>query len=92
MLVFPDQRFGRPDLAVVHAVILRQFNRRLKPKLRLPVCVMDVHMKPGFFARKEKEPEAVLAKNCWTHGLYFRQLTLVLTGAIGVRVKKLVRH
>jgi hypothetical protein len=32
--VFPDQRFGRPDLAVAQAVILRQFDLRLKPERR----------------------------------------------------------
>ena len=73
MLVFADQRFGRPNLPVAQAVILRQFNRRLKPELRLPIRVMDVHMKPGFFAREEKEPEAVFAKNCRAHGLHFQK-------------------
>jgi len=70
MFVFPDQCFGRPNLAVVQAVILRQFNRGLKPELRLPVGVMHMHMKPGFLAREEKEPESVFAKNCRAHGLF----------------------
>lgn len=50
MFVFPDQCFGHPKLAVVQAVILRQFNHGLKPELRLPICVMHVHVKPGFLA------------------------------------------
>jgi len=48
--VFPDQRLGHHNLAVVQAVILRQFNRRLKPELRFTVGVMHVHMKTGFLA------------------------------------------
>jgi len=70
MFVFPDQCFGRPNPAVVQAVILRQFNRGLKPELRLPVCVMHVHVKPGFLAREEEEPESVLAKDCRAQELF----------------------
>ena len=75
MFVFPDQRFGRPNLAVVQAIILRQFNHGLKPELRLPVRAMHVHMEPGFLARKEEEPESVLPKDCGAQGLIFQHLT-----------------
>ncbi|OGA19422.1 MAG: hypothetical protein A3H32_01495 [Betaproteobacteria bacterium RIFCSPLOWO2_02_FULL_63_19] len=78
--MFPDQRFGRPNLAVVQAVILRQFNRGLKPELRLPICVMHVYVKPGFLAREEKEPESVLTKDCRAQGVFFRQLTAAFNG------------
>ena len=44
MFVFPDQRFRRPKLAVVQSVILRQFNLGLKPKFRLSVWMMHVHV------------------------------------------------
>jgi len=44
MFVFPDQRFRRSILAVVQPVILRQFNRGLKPEFRFPVRVMHVHV------------------------------------------------
>jgi hypothetical protein len=44
MFVFPDQSFGRPNLAVVQPVILRQFNARLKPEFRFPVRVMHMHV------------------------------------------------
>jgi len=79
MFVFPDQCFGRPNLAVVQAVILPQFNGGLKPELRLPIRVMHVHMKPGFLAREEKEPESVLAKDRRAQGLFSRQLTFEFT-------------
>ena len=75
MFVFPDQCFGRSNLAVVQSVILRQFNRWLKPELRFPICVMHVHMEPGFLAREEKETETVFAKDSRAQGLFFRQLT-----------------
>jgi hypothetical protein len=58
----PDQSLGRPNLAVVQAVILRQFNLRLKPELRFAVGVV-LHVKPGFLAREEEEPESILAKD-----------------------------
>jgi hypothetical protein len=63
IVVFPDQRLGRPNLAVVQAIILRQFNLGLKPELGFAVCVMNVHMGSGFLARKEEEAESVLAKD-----------------------------
>jgi len=70
MFVFPDQCFGRPNLAVVQPIILRQFNLRLKPEFRFPVGVVHVHVEPGLLSREEKEPESVLAKNCRAHGLF----------------------
>jgi hypothetical protein len=75
MFVFPDQRFGRPNLAVVQAIILRQFKCGLKPEFRFPICVMHVHVEPGFLAREEKEPESILAKDCRAQELLLRQLT-----------------
>jgi hypothetical protein len=71
MFVFPDQSLGRPNLAVVQAVILRQFNLRAKPELRFAVGVVHVDVKPGFLAREEKEPESILAKDRRAHGLIF---------------------
>jgi hypothetical protein len=44
ILVFSDQRFGRPDPAVAQAVILRQFDLRLKPELGFAVSAVDVHV------------------------------------------------
>jgi hypothetical protein len=46
MFMFPDQGLGRPGLAVVQAVILCQFDLRLKPELGFPICVVHVHMEP----------------------------------------------
>ncbi len=80
MFVFADQRFGRPNLAVVQPVILRQFDLRLKPELRFPVCVMHMHVEPRFLAGEEKEPESILAKDCRAQGLSFRALNATLTG------------
>jgi hypothetical protein len=81
MFVFPDQCFGRPNLAVVEAVILRQFDRRLKPELRFAIRVVHMDMEPGFLARKEEEPKPVLAEDSWAQGSSFRQLTFAATGA-----------
>jgi len=72
MFVFPDQSLGRPNLAVVQAVILRQFDLRLKPELRLSVCAMHMDMHARFLAREEKEPESILAKDRRTQGLVLR--------------------
>ena len=75
MFVFPDQSLGRPNLAVVQAVILRQFNLRLKPELRFAVGVVHMHVKPRFLAREEKEPESTFAKDCRAQAPFLRQLT-----------------
>lgn len=83
MFVFADQRFRRPNLAVVQAVILRQFNRGLKPEFRFPVRVVHVHVEPGLFARKEKESEATLSEDCGTQGLFFRHLTFAFSRRLG---------
>jgi hypothetical protein len=73
-LVFPDQRFHRPELPVVQAVILRQFDARLKPELGLAVCAMDVDVKPGLLSREEKESEAGFTKDCRAHCVPTRML------------------
>jgi len=80
--VSPDQSFDRPDLAVVQAVILRQFNLRLKPVFRFSVSMMHVHVEPRLLAREEKEPKSALAKDCRTQELFLRQLTSEISGAI----------
>ncbi len=69
--------FGRSNLAVIQAVILRQFNHRLKPELRLPVWMMHVHVEPGFLARKEEEPEPILAENRRAQEASVRQLIAI---------------
>jgi hypothetical protein len=75
MFVFPDQCLGRADLAVVQAMILRQFKHGLKPEFRFPIRVMHMNMKSGFLARKEEESEPIFAENCRAHGRCLRQLT-----------------
>ena len=77
--MFPDQSLGRPNLAVVQTVILRQFNLRLKPELRFPVRVVHVDVKAGFLTREEKEPESVLAKDSRAQWLFFQHLTSAVT-------------
>jgi hypothetical protein len=62
IFVFPDQCLDCQNLAVVQTVILRQFNRRLKPELRFPIRVVHVDMEPGFLARKEEEPKPLLTE------------------------------
>lgn len=79
--MFPDQCLGRPDLAVAQAVILRQFDRRLKPELRLAVGVVHVDVEAGFFSREEKESKAVFTKDGRTQGLQPQGLTFAATGA-----------
>ena len=56
--MFPDQRFGRPNLAVAQTVILRQFDLRLKPELGFAVRAVHVYVKAGFFGRKRSHPPA----------------------------------
>jgi hypothetical protein len=73
--VFSDQILGRPNLAVVQPIILRQFDLRLKAEFRFPVGVVYVHVEPGLLSREEKEPESILAKDCRTQDLFFRHLT-----------------
>ncbi len=73
--MFPDQCFGRPDLAVAQVVILRQFDRRLSPELRFAVGVMHVDVEAGFLAGKEEEAKAVLAEDGWAQGMRFGELT-----------------
>jgi len=75
IFVVSEQSLGRPNLAVVQPVILRQFDLRLKPEFRFPVGVVHVHVEPGLLSREEKEPESILAKDCRTQGLFFRHLT-----------------
>jgi len=48
--MFPDQGFGRPQLAVAQAVILRQFNRRLNPVFGFTIGAVHVYMQPRFLA------------------------------------------
>ena len=60
--MFPDQRLGRPNLAVVQTVILRQFNLRLNSEFGFPIGVMHMHVEPGFLAREEKESESTFTK------------------------------
>jgi len=83
MFVFPDQCFGRPDLAVAQAVILRQFDRRLKPELRFAVGVVHVDVGAGFLAGKE-EAKAVFAEDGWARGMRFGELTVELSAARSV--------
>lgn len=73
--MFPDQCFGRPDLAVAQAVILRQFDRWLKPELRFAVGVVHVDVEAGFFAGEEEETKAAFAEDGWAQGMRFRELT-----------------
>jgi hypothetical protein len=55
--VFPDQRFRRPNLAVVQPVILRQFNLRLKPELDTQ---LDLSQQLGFIAADSRSEIDVL--------------------------------
>ena len=63
MFVFADQCLGRSNLAVVQAIILRQFNLRLKPELRFALGMVHMNVQSGFLTREEKEPEPILTKD-----------------------------
>lgn len=73
--MFPDQRFGRSNLAVAQAVILRQFDLRLKPELGFAVCAVHVYVKAGLLAGEEEKAEAVLTEDGGTHGLFVLRVT-----------------
>jgi len=52
-----DQSLCRSQLPIVHAVILRQLDFRLKPELRLAVGAKDMNVASRLFPREEVEPE-----------------------------------
>src|SRR6266403_3823858 len=58
----------RTDLLVRQTIIVRQGNRRLKPKLGLPVGTLHVNVYPGLFAREKVKPKAAIAEYCGAHG------------------------
>src|SRR5687768_12497693 len=93
MFVFADQRLGRPNLAAVQAMILRQFNLRLKPELRFAVSVVHMNVQSGFLTREEKEPETILPKDRWAQWLPSRQLTFPISRRSRGRLHRTVmRH
>ena len=47
-----NQFLSQAKLRTVQTVILRQFYRRLKPELGLPVAAIYVHVSAQFLARK----------------------------------------
>lgn len=57
-----------PNLLICQAIIVRQGDPRLKPKLRFAIRALHMNVHPWFFAREEKEPKVTVAKDCGAHG------------------------
>ena len=55
-----DQSLCGAQLPIVHAVILCQFDLRIKPELRLTVRTEDVDVAPRLLTREEVEPKLPL--------------------------------
>ena len=74
------------NLPVNQAIILRQFNRGLKPEFGLPVSVVHMHMEARFLSREEKESESTLTEDSRAQRLFFPHLTFRMTRreAVGV--------
>ncbi len=58
-----DKGFYRAKLSLVHAVIVRQLDSRLKPIFGFTVRALHVDMHARFFTREEIEPETTFTKN-----------------------------
>jgi hypothetical protein len=59
---------GSPNLLICQAIIVRQGDPGLKPKLRLTIRALHVNVHPWLFAREEKEPKTAVAEDRGTHG------------------------
>jgi hypothetical protein len=62
-----DQCLSNPKLALFHTYILRHFDARLKPELRLAIGAMHVNVHSRFLAREKVEAESAFAKDCRAH-------------------------
>jgi len=47
--MLPNEPERCRDLTITQAVILREFDVWIKPKLRFPIGPMNMHMHPSFF-------------------------------------------
>ena len=56
--------FHNPDLPSSHTGILRQFNVRFQPELRLTALTIHMNVFSRFLAGKEIEAEPSCSKNC----------------------------
>ena len=59
-----------PKLLARQAVILRQFDARLQPKLRFPVGGVDVDVPSALLFGKEEKAKAFMSEDGRTHSLY----------------------
>jgi hypothetical protein len=64
-----DQDLSSPKLALFHTHILRHFDARLKPELRLAIGAMHVDVHSRLLARKKVEAESAFAKDCRAHAI-----------------------
>lgn len=62
-----DQYLSFCNLFGSKAEVHGEFHRRLDPELRLAVCMLNMNMRPSFFAGKEVEPKSLDPQNRRTH-------------------------
>jgi hypothetical protein len=67
MLMPPDEFESRIQSPISEAVVLRQIDFRLKPKLRFPLNVMHMYVRTRFLPREEEKPKSFLAEDCRAH-------------------------
>ena len=63
----PDEFESRAQSAISEAVVLRQLDFRLKPKLRFSFNVMHMNVRTEFLPREEEKPKTFLAEDCRAH-------------------------
>ena len=69
IFVFPDQPERRRQPTIAKAAILSQGDLGFQPELRLPVNVLDMHMRPRLFTSEKEEAIPADAEDRRTHGL-----------------------
>jgi hypothetical protein len=69
IFVFPDQPERRRESTIAEAVILGQDDLGFQPELRLPVNVLNMHMRPRLFPGEKEKAIPADAEDRRTHGL-----------------------
>jgi hypothetical protein len=64
-----DQGLSSPKLALFHTYILRHFDTRLKPELRLAISAMNMNVHSRLLSREKVEAESAFAKDCRAHAI-----------------------
>jgi hypothetical protein len=77
--MFFHQGQSSPNLLICQAIIVRQGDPRLKPKLRLAIRALHMNVHPWLLAREEKEPKATIAKDRGAHSTEITSLCLAVS-------------